>query len=347
MSNIDGLNPPIYGTPAPLWAMQFNTSFVAIDAHDHSPGNGVELSFDSINFINSFGCNFIESLNLVTFAGNVSTTNASVYSDGLELFTIDGFGRQIKITANGEVNVDLVTGGGFSGDYVPQNAQVTFATVSNTYTFAGTGGLIFSTVYCNNIGNFQSFVLPTTVNVEYLSVECPNIVGNFTPTATNTGNVITGNPINGNAIDLAPFLPLSSVNNISTYTTFFYTTVAPATHQYYSIFLPPNTAHYSVTTEHHTCVNSLQQVTNRNSASTSTRLTFDPARGTSISPKYVTTYGGVSQSAPLFSVAIGPGTPPNTEIFANWVYSDNLVLESQDPSFVWNNDLVLALKATQ
>lgn len=105
---------PIPGvTPGPTWASNINSSFLLIDQHNHSAGEGVQIQPNGLN-INSdltFGGNNATHLRTTRFtpqSGPITNTGADVgelYVSGNEIYYNDvSGGHQVKITTNGSVN---------------------------------------------------------------------------------------------------------------------------------------------------------------------------------------------------------------------------------------------------
>lgn len=105
---------PIPGiTPGPSWAADINASFIQIDSHNHSFGQGVQIQPNGIN-INadlSFNSNNATALRTARFtAQGTPITSAppdigALYVSGNELYYNDvSGGNQVKITTNGSVN---------------------------------------------------------------------------------------------------------------------------------------------------------------------------------------------------------------------------------------------------
>jgi hypothetical protein len=236
MINIRGNDPPPAGTPGPKWAVDFNTCFTSIDAHDHSDGKGLQLSFDSVTFIDDFSVPVVTDANTFTF--NIDSNSgsvASVLTDTIELYTLDGFGRRIKITDNGGLASSLNAGGGFTGDYVSSGAQLVYSNAPPTYAFFSDAGTTRANISCDGLSFPGGLTFDKVINISEFRVKCT------TPTLSfNTGiaatHIITGDPITHQAVDLGPFVNLSSLNTAISQIGVFYT-VPPPTQPFYSVFL--------------------------------------------------------------------------------------------------------------
>lgn len=326
-SNIDGIIIPPRGTPAPNWAVDFNASFIAIDSHDHSPGNGAILSFDVVQFIDNFKCTLILDVNQYNFIANPNeSSKCSVFCDGDELFCIDGFGKQIKITSQGKLNLTYVSGGGFSGDYVASAAKVVYSSINNSYTFLGAGGATASTVVCNSIVNTKILTFAATNSINELTISSP------TPSLTiPTSSVVQHTVVQRNGVgsvgDLAQYIPLGNGGGTTLLSNLnlFYSSSGPVVpFQYYSIFLRgPSTTP--------TGALDILEFKNRESVN----ATIPKLSQFYYEPAYL---GGISQSAPLVQTS-------STHKDMLLKYSDNLTTysNSESPNF-WTNSAVFAIR---
>lgn len=135
-----GLDLPVVGSTAgPTYATKNNTAFEAIDDHDHTSGNGVQIPTAGINIDAPLSMNNQEltDTDVVHFAGRdeVSYTNRSIYflsSDG-EFYVRDGGGNVIQMTDSGSLNASLL--GGISGDYGGSTEDLTYSNSSKIFNF--------------------------------------------------------------------------------------------------------------------------------------------------------------------------------------------------------------------
>ena len=129
--------PSVGVTGGAIAAANLVTDLNLVDAHDHTPGNGVLLTPSSLN-INadlSLQSNNLTAVNTVRFTNlSAAITSASpnigcIYEVNGDLYFNDTSGNQIKITSAGSVNA----GAGSIGGLPSGTANVTYA--SSTYTF--------------------------------------------------------------------------------------------------------------------------------------------------------------------------------------------------------------------
>lgn len=100
--------PTVTVTLGPTWANQINEALEVVDAHDHSSGNGTQITPLGLN-INSdldFNNNRANDLELIQFRSQsttkTGTANANaVYSTSGDLYFTNGNGVAIQITSGG------------------------------------------------------------------------------------------------------------------------------------------------------------------------------------------------------------------------------------------------------
>lgn len=154
---------PLVGqTPGPEWANDINASLTLIDAHNHTPGNGVQIPPAGININTNFAFNNHSATNLqgTVFTPQVSfTTNYGVHVEGADLYYVDGNGNDVRITSGGGVNA---TSSGIS---------------SGTATASFSAGVLIVNAAANTPANIQaaSYLMGNnTANSKYLTLSPPN-----------------------------------------------------------------------------------------------------------------------------------------------------------------------------
>jgi hypothetical protein len=107
-----GLSIPSVGTdPSPDWANNINASLTVIDQHNHSSGEGVQITPDGMN-INvdlAFNDNNATELRSVRFQSQSLNLSGAqdldcLYVVGVDLWYNDGNGNQVQISKNGGIN---------------------------------------------------------------------------------------------------------------------------------------------------------------------------------------------------------------------------------------------------
>lgn len=127
--------PGVGVTPGPEWAQDLVTSLNVIDAHDHTPGNGVQITPSGLD-INSdltMQGNNLTVARSIRFDAQSSTFSAgadvgAVYESGVDLYYRDGNGNNIRLTQSGSI---VGTSGSISGLVSPASASY----VPGTSTF--------------------------------------------------------------------------------------------------------------------------------------------------------------------------------------------------------------------
>lgn len=160
------------------WENNLNASLAIIDQHNHTTGSGVQITPAGLNInsalpFNGQGATAVAYLSLDGQAP-FPTIDASIYSNGVDLFFLDGSGNQVRITQSGSVagSSGTITGlpsgtasASFgAGTFVFQSATSTSANLdcgeivlrNNT---ASSKGVTLSPV--GSLGANYSLVLPT------------------------------------------------------------------------------------------------------------------------------------------------------------------------------------------
>lgn len=105
-TNMNLIIPNVGSEPGPTYAQDVNSSLTIIDMHDHSSGNGVQITPDGLNInINlDFGGNFASNIAGLILAPQVSTPDVNtLYETGVDLYYVDGNGNNVRITQSGGV----------------------------------------------------------------------------------------------------------------------------------------------------------------------------------------------------------------------------------------------------
>lgn len=128
---------PIVGVdPGPDYAQNVNNCFFFVDAHDHSPGKGLQVTPAGLN-INAaltFTNNPATNLSYANFNSQASvSTLKSLYVVNNDLYFTDGNGNAFPITASGGV----AGSPGSIGSLVAP-ASVTYNVATQTFVFAAT-----------------------------------------------------------------------------------------------------------------------------------------------------------------------------------------------------------------
>lgn len=129
-----GLVIPLVGQEAgPQYAQDVNTSLFSIDAHDHTPGSGVQITPQGLNISSDLplNSNNLGTVRSVQFVSQVAALPAispdieNIYVSGVDLYYNDGNGNQIRMTSGGNVNSGA---GSISGLVSPASASYSAGT---------------------------------------------------------------------------------------------------------------------------------------------------------------------------------------------------------------------------
>lgn len=212
--NMSLLVPEVLVTTGPTYATQVNTALDVVDAHDHSPGNGVRITPSGLNINANLPFNQFSATNLksVSLSDQLSASigNGAVYRVADDLFYKRGDGTVVQITTSGGVNVSGV--GGITGLVAPASATYTalsdtFGWFSGAATFAktATGDLqVFSRA--GSVGTVQPVTFKADVTTSAYDFNLPVIA----PTANQLLRMVVGGP--------AVFMDLLGTNNQVTVT---------------------------------------------------------------------------------------------------------------------------------
>lgn len=102
--------PTVSQTGGPQWASDNNSAFTILDAHDHSPGSGVQITPDGLNInsdfpLNSNNLTLVKSVRFVSQPSPLAGPSdlGCLYEAGVDLYYNDGNGNQIQLTSGGGV----------------------------------------------------------------------------------------------------------------------------------------------------------------------------------------------------------------------------------------------------
>lgn len=205
-----GLTIPVVGeTSGPQWAQDINTSLQRIDQHDHTPGNGVQITPAGLN-INTdlaFSNNSATNLKSTVFTPQTSyTTDYGVHVEGVDLYYVDGNGNDVRLTSGGTVNATssgIVSGtasASFSaGVLVVDSAASTPANIQAGSILIGnnTSGSDYITLQAPTLSSNYSVTLPTVpASQSFLSIDASGKLLSYAPVSAGiTGSNLAANTI--------------------------------------------------------------------------------------------------------------------------------------------------------
>lgn len=96
--------------------------------------DGIDLSGD----LDFHGNRAIDLTALGFVAGAIPSVGPAAYSDGTDLWYVDGNGTHIQITADGGINITV--SGGIGGDYIAAGAHLNYVASTNSYTHTDASG---------------------------------------------------------------------------------------------------------------------------------------------------------------------------------------------------------------
>ncbi len=186
--------PDVNITPGPTWATLLNAAFTIIDQHNHSTGEGVQITPTGININSDLTLNQHNTTNARTYRMYPWTTAdpvtpvigvtdlCCIYALNKELYYGDGAGNQVQITSNGSIL------------FTPSSA---ITVTDNAFTLEYNGDITAKM-------RFDASLVPTATTLVY---KVPNTVSGDTLTAiaatqtltnkTLTAPVITSPAISG------------------------------------------------------------------------------------------------------------------------------------------------------
>lgn len=206
-----GLTIPTVGTqPGPQYASNINASLTLVDAHDHSLGNGVQITPSGLNINDDLMMNSNDLLTIRTLALDSQPSAISgtelrrIYSVSGDLYYNDGVGNQIPITANGAV-------AGSPGSIANLVAPASASYVSGSTTFVWQSAA--NTAANMDAGSYKMRNL--TVNSFALTLSPPSLSSNYTitlpalpasqkiMTLDNSGNMTAPYVVDNSTIEVA------------------------------------------------------------------------------------------------------------------------------------------------
>lgn len=223
MSNISGLQNAVVGvTTGPTWANTVNTNFTLIDSHDHSPGNGVQISLSSCTVNSNFSMSGFSLLNtnhiqLTDSTSSITSDKLSLYSSGGDLFYINSSGNSVQVTngnspAGGNGSIDGLAGSGGTASYSNPNFLFKKSATAPGNLLCGYVGLQNSASLTYRL----SLNAPNlTQNLDQTFPLTPTVSGNSIMTMDNSGVMATQATLLSNQIQTS--VDLSGVPKSSTY----------------------------------------------------------------------------------------------------------------------------------
>lgn len=189
--------PSVLVTTDPLWAEYINDSLELIDAHDHSPGKGVQITPAGLN-INAdlpFNENDATELRTVRFADQASTPagledEGIIYMKNGEFCYKDLDDNEVQLTLNGTINVSAGVGV-ISGLVTPASAS--YSTINGTFSWlkdtSKPAKMIVSDLIIYEFDDAAAF--PVTIKAENITTAYSLLLPVAIPIAGEDNGVIT------------------------------------------------------------------------------------------------------------------------------------------------------------
>lgn len=200
------LTVPGVGTePSPEWAQEINSDLSILDQHNHSPGQGVQITPSGIDISSdlTFQGNAATNLEYVLFSVQTGdpASNYVEYVKGVDLYYTDGNGNHIQITSGGGVN-------GSPGSISNLTSPASASYVSATQTFVWKSGVStaanmdaaslivrYPGSYPTPTGNYIAIEAPSSLSTGFaltLPAALPSVTSNLT--LSNSGVIGTSTP---------------------------------------------------------------------------------------------------------------------------------------------------------
>ena len=164
------------GTTGPEWANLVNAALSQLDAHDHSTGNGKQITPAGINInqtlqMNSQQISEIASLALDNLVSQPADSNL-IYEFAGELYFNDSSGNKVQLTSGGTINVASL--GTITGDYSTSTADLTYSDASKTFIFKQSATLT-ANVDCGPIKIYRNVASSPYARIQQSNSQVANL----------------------------------------------------------------------------------------------------------------------------------------------------------------------------
>lgn len=203
--------PSVGTTDGPQYAIDINSCMSVIDAHDHTPGNGVQITPSGLDInaeltVNNNDITAIKSARFQIQGSPLSGPSdlGCLYESGVDLYFNDGNGNQIQITSGGGI---AGTPGSISGLVSPASAS--YSAVSGKFVWQSAAltaaNMDFGSAIMRN-GSASSFGLtlsPPTLGSNYSLVLPPLPVSQKFMTLDASGNMSAPWAVDNSSLEIA------------------------------------------------------------------------------------------------------------------------------------------------
>ena len=129
---------PTKGGDAGTWDTILNDALEAIDAHNHTTGNGRPIPSAGIGInadltIAGYRLTNVDGVSMINRGALLSTGACEFFAFGGNAYFRSAGGLNVQITNGGALNMTTV--GGIAGDYTSVSAEVAYSDAADSYTF--------------------------------------------------------------------------------------------------------------------------------------------------------------------------------------------------------------------
>lgn len=241
-----GLPVPGVGvTDGPQYATDLNSCLALVDAHDHSPGNGVLITPTGLN-INAdlvFNSNNLTLARSIRFASQSApiaqpTDLDCVYVSGVDLYYNDGNGNQVRITQSGGVagspgSISNLTSPA-SASYVAADSTFVWQSAANTAASLDCESVILR----NSTANSKGLTLspPNAMGADF-SITLPALPASNLPVSMSNLGVMSAAAISNSQLDSSLQTKINTVPTIQRFLSSSGTYTTPANVNYLKIIM--------------------------------------------------------------------------------------------------------------
>lgn len=233
MANTPNMNlpiPTVSVTAGPLWATQNNSCFTLVDSHDHTPGNGVQITPDGINISSDLPFNSQDAtlLRSVRFEAQGSPLGGAadlgcIYESGVDLYYNDGNGNQVRMTSGGGVAGSAGSIGSLSSPaaatYVAGSTKFQWTSDSGKFAAMENGALI---IHETNTGSTNSVTIssPTGLAASYGLTLLSSLPGAKSYLSVSAVGALASNSADTIAAEMTSTGATAILNSAGTWATF-------------------------------------------------------------------------------------------------------------------------------
>lgn len=184
--------PTVGSEPGPDWASDLNSAFEAVDAHDHTSGNGSQIPSAGLNInsdlgFNGYNATLLRSVRLSSQAASLATANdkncLSVVSG--DLYYNNGSGTAIQLTSGSGLNAASI--GGIGGDYGTSSASVSYSDTTKVFSFTQSSG-VTAKIGCGDLAIYENVSSANPITIKSPSSLASSYTLTLPPSLPGTGS---------------------------------------------------------------------------------------------------------------------------------------------------------------